>query len=220
MKNLAKTIDRILKIEPALEGQLSPIKLKWEKTHRTSYWGKLLSVLNSEINAQHPQRAVIQNVLLMKKKVPKKLNTFESPSPMETVLGVIPENLEGQLRRYDLLQIRYAKATLEAKMTHNRAQMADIARKIEKLEIDQKRVWLEIKDTFNIWDVEIPTSYFIRSQNHVLVLTEIKLGGRGPVNPNDPSEGFFIKMDGDTLKKFFRYMGTPLPPGLIPPESE
>lgn len=223
MKNLAKIIDRILKIEPALTDQLSPIKVKWEKTHRALYWSKLINVLNTEIGVLHPQRSLIQNVLHFKKKIPKKLHTFEPPSPIETILGVIPENMECRLRRHDHLQIEYAKITLEAKMTHNRDQLIDIVRKTEKLELDQKKVWLEIKDHFNLWGVDAPSSYFIRIQNGLLVLTVIKLGGpgRGPSNQNDPSEGgFYIKMDEDTLKKFFRYINTPLPPGIIPPESE
>jgi hypothetical protein len=222
LRNLAKTIDKILNIYPNLEDQLLPIKLLWVKNHRNLYWEKLLNVLNSKIDINDSRRLQIQNVLNPKKRIPKILNTFEPPTPLETIIGVIPENIGSQLRKYDRLQVSYAKITIEAKMTHNRAMLIDVMKKTEKLEIAQKKLWMEVKDHFNLWDVDNPSSFFIRSQGPVLVLTTIKLGGqgRGPGGiPHDPSEGFFIKMDGDTLKKFFRYINTPLPPG-ISPESE
>ena len=221
MKNLSKTVDRILKIEPALEVQLLPIKMKWEKTHRNEYyWKQLLSILNTEIPPIHPKRSLIQNIFISRKKVQKKLYTFESPSPLEIVIGVIPEYLESRIRHQDRLQVEYAKISLEAKLTHNRPLMVEIIKKTEKLEIAQKKIWMEIKDYFKLWDIEIATSYFIRSQGTILTLTSIALGGsRGP--GFDSPEGYFIKMDGDMLKKFYRMMNITPPPGLTPPpESE
>ena len=219
MRNLSKTIDRILKIEPTLEGHLVPVKDKWEKTHRNSfYWKQLLKILNLQVPPTHPKRGQIQNIFISHKKIPKKIYTFEPPSPAETVIGIIPEHLECHLRRHDSLQIKYAKATLEARMTHNRLLMIDVLKKTEKLEIEQKRIWIEIKNHFNLWNVETATSYFVRLKDNLLVLTSIRLGGfpgsggRPDQLPGGPPDGYFLKMDGDTLKKFFRMMNPPDPP--------
>ena len=79
MKHLGRTIDKILKVEPALGPHLMDIKEKWEKspTHNTFYWRRLLKVLNDEIVPQHPKRIEIQNLLLPKRKIQRNLYTFE-----------------------------------------------------------------------------------------------------------------------------------------------
>ena len=225
MRNLSKTVDRILKIEPTLNVLLVPIKLKWEKTHRNElYWNKLMSVLNSEIVPGHPKRVQIQSLFASRKRPPKKLHTFEIPKSTESIVGTIPEHLEGRLRRLDHLQVEYAKRATEARMTHNGPMLIDLTKKFEKLDIDQKRLWWEIKEYFNLWDVGTTTSFFIRYKEPLLVLTSEKInGGPGnglePINlPNPSGEGYFVKMDSDMLRKFFRSLNIPPTPGF--PENE
>ena len=225
MKNVSKTVDRILKIEPTLDALLVPIKIKWEKTHRNElYWTKLMKVLNSEIIPGHPKRTQIQSLLAPRKKPPKKLYTFEIPGSTESIVGPIPEHIEGRLRRLDHLQVEYAKMATGARMTHNEPMLMDLTKKFEKLDIDQKRLWWEIKEHFNLWSVGSSTSFFIRYKEPLLVLTSERIlggpgNGPGPVGPSNPSgEGFFVKMDSDMLRKFFRSLNIPPPPGF--PESE
>jgi hypothetical protein len=224
MRNLSKTVDRILKIEPTLEAHLIPIKSKWDRGPRKMvYWKQLFKVLNTEIPVEHPKRFEIQSLFTNKnKKTIKKLNTFEVPSPLETVVGVIPEHLEGRLRRTDRLQIELAKRVTEAKMTHNENMMIEVNKQGEKLDIEQRKIWLDVKNYFNIWNVKIPTSYFIRYKDNLLVLTSIKLNNP-PAHPGLPTEGipdssYIIKMDPETLKRLFRYLNTNPPPDF-PSES-
>ena len=225
MRNLSKTVDRILKIEPALDAFLVPIKIKWEKTHRNElYWNKLMNVLNSEIIPGHPKRTQIQSLFTPRKRPPKKRYTFEVPGPTESIIGPIPEHLEGRLRKLDHLQVDYAKMATEARMTHNEPLLIDLAKRLEKLDIDQKRLWWEIKGYFNLWNTVTATSFFIRYKEPLLVLTSDKImggpgNGPGPINlPNPSGEGYFVKMDSDMLRKFFWSLNMPPPPGF--PENE
>ena len=137
-------------------------------------------------------------------------------------MGVIPEHLEGRLRRTDRLQIDLAKKVTEAKMTHNENMMIEVNKQGEKLDIEQRKIWLDVKNYFNIWNVGVPTSYFIRYKDNLLVLTAIKLNNP-PSHPGLPTEGipdssYIIKMDPETIKRLFRYLNTNPPPDF-PPES-
>ncbi len=221
MRNLSKTVDRILKYEPALESQLLPIKEKWNKgPKKYIYWTQLLKILNKEITPDHPQRDNIQNIISNKRKViVHKSYTFEEPSKFETVVGIIPEFLEDRVRRNDRLQIEYAKLTLEAKMTHNNELTADVLRKCEKLDIEQKKVWVDIKDYFKLWSVEVPTSFFIRTKGSLLALTSIRL----PQDQREQSDGmpdsYIIRMNNEMIKRFLKFFNPP--PGFFPnSESE
>jgi len=221
MRGLSKIVDRILKIEPTLQNQLLPIKTKWEKSNRIAYWKQLLKILNKEVTPQHPKRMEIQNIFISKRvKGPKKLQTFEPPSPMEVVVGVLPEPVDCKIRRYDRMQVDLSKKILEARMTHNIEMMADIARRYERLDIKQKQVWAEIKDHFNLWKVDDPTSFFIREREHLLVLTSLKIpldgGGPSQGGGNSP-DGFALKLDPELLKKFLKYFNINPPPGFLPP---
>lgn len=100
MRNLSKTVDRILKIEPSLQDQLMPIKIKWDKGSRKApCWKQLLKVLNDLVPVDHPKRKDIQNIFVPKRGIPKKLYTFEPPSPLESVIGPIPEHLDSGIRK-------------------------------------------------------------------------------------------------------------------------
>ena len=223
MRNLSKTVDRILRIEPTLEAYLLPIKSKWDKgPKRTSYWKQLFKVLNAEIPVEHPKRFEIQNLFINKnKKFIKKSYTFEVPSPIETIVGTIPEHLEGRLRRIDRLQVDLAKKATEAKMTHNENLMIEVTKRGERLDIEQRKVWLDVKNYFNIWNVGAPTSFFIRYKDPLLVLTSIKMNNPPtpgqPVLPEGMPDSYAIRLDPEIMKKLFRFLNN-MPPE-IPPES-
>jgi len=220
MRNLSKTIDRILKIEPNLEGFLTPIKEKWDKgPKRTAYWKQLFKILNSEISPTHPRRGEIQNMFMQKsRKIPRKTYTFENPSPVETVVGIIPEFMESQVRKNDRMQIDLAKLAIEARLTHNEDLMIEVNRRTEKLDISQKKIWFDIKNYFNVWKVSIPTSFFIRSKGSLLALTSVRINpaqmGNLSSNPEGFPESYMIRMDNETLKKFLKYLNISPPPGL------
>jgi len=228
MKHLDKIVDQILKIEPTLETQLLPIKTKWEKSNRTAYWKQLFQILNSKIPAQHPRRSEIQKIFIPKHtKIKKKIHTFESPSAIETVIGVLPEPMDCKIRKYDRMQIDLSKTILEARMTHNNELMINSMQKFEKLELKQKEAWVEIKDHFNLWSVNEPTSFFIRERDHLLVLTAVKSQGGGSGGGEGPDgSGYMLRLDPEMLKKLMKYfnLNPPpsgfFPPGFIPPSGD
>lgn len=206
MKNLSKIVDQIIKIEPELKPQLLTIKTKWENSNKIIYWKQLLKILNTEITMEHPKRSVIENLLNPKKKtIPKKINTFEPPSPSETVVGVLPENMECKIRRQDRLQVEYSKSAVEARMTHNTALMVDINKKCELLEIEQKKLWVDIKNHFNLWEVSTPSSFFVRSQGPLLVLTVLTLSSTGFLPGNNDGESP-VKIDPEMMWKLIRFL--------------
>jgi len=223
MRNLSKTIDRILKIEPNLEGMLIPIKEKWDRgPRRKIYWKQLFNILNSEISPTHPRRVEIQNLFINKiRKVPRKSYTFENASSVETVVGIIPENMESQVRRNDRMQIELAKLAVEARLTHNEDLMLDVNRRTEKLDIAQKKIWYDIKNHFNIWKVNIPTSFFIRSKGSLLSLTSIRIPASSQASSSENfPESYMIRMDNETLKRFLKYLNISPPPGFSSSENE
>ena len=175
MKNISKTIEKILAVEPSLEKQLNPIKSKSKKYpgKRDYYWTQLLKILNVGITQDHPKRIEIQNILNDRKQSKKNLQSFDTPTSIETVVGTIPEHLECRLRKYDRTQIELAKQSIEAKLTHVEEKMIDVIRKSELLELKQKKVWIELKDHFKLWGAEGPSTYLIRKKDSVLVLTQV-----------------------------------------------
>jgi hypothetical protein len=222
MKNIVKTIERILAVEPDLDKQLNPIKTKSEKYpgKKNYYWTQLLKILNDEIPQDHPKRSEIKNILNEKKPAKKVLQTFETPTKIETIVGIIPEHLEGKLRKYDRCQIDLAKRSIEAKLVHDEENMIDVVRKMEILELKQRKIWTELKDYFKLWGPDGASTYLIRKKDSVLVLTKVN---------NDRSQGLFdaigggsdgiMRLDPDMIKRFLRGL---LPPqsGLLPPPSD
>jgi hypothetical protein len=227
MLNLGRTIDRILEIEPNLSPQLISLKGKWEKKPKKLYWKKLFDVLNTEIVPQHPKRAEIQSILVPKKRTTEKKSTFEAPTPVETVVGTIPENLECRLRRMDKNQIELASKSTEARMTHDTSLMLKLIRKTELLEIEQRKIWFELKDHFSLWGLDGPINYLVRSKDTTLILTCVSSNPRfpernisseeksgPPVFHESSSENFIIRMDSDMIKRFFKFFNIPFPPGM------
>ena len=224
MMALNKIVDKILKIEPSLQDRLIPIKDKWERSNKVIYWKQLLEVLNVVVPKNHPKRLEIQRIFTKKPRTAKKIQTFELPSPAETVVGVLPEQMDCRIRRYDRLQIVLSKNLLEARMTRNTALAVETMRRYEKLDLKQKQVWMNIKDHFNLWKMDDPTSFFIREQNHLLVLTSIKMNGSGGgngvlLNPSGDPDNLAIRLDPEMLKKFLKMFGLNPPPGFLPPPT-
>jgi hypothetical protein len=132
LKNLGRTIDKILKIDPTLEEKLNSIKNKWKKTpaKTLSCWKELLEILNSDPLLHHPKRNEIKMVINPKKRASRtNFTSFEQTSPGDKFVGVIPENIADDLRRHNRQSIAVAKLNTEASLTRNMAIAAEVARK-------------------------------------------------------------------------------------------
>lgn len=208
MKNLGKTIDSLIRIDPEFEDTLKPIKNKWKRwPNKTSvYWAELLEFLNRDSLLKHPQRDKIRNTLNTKKKSKHLLYSFETIISGDKVIGPIPGNIADKIRKQDRRSIEIAKLRVEADLTHNMELMATLIRKEYVLEIETKKMWVLLRDHFNIWLT--PGSYNIRNKDGVLFLVM-------PVN-NQPQyiKPGVIRINPEMLKNFFRYMGMDLPPDL------
>jgi hypothetical protein len=200
LKNLSKTVDKILAIEPTLSDKLLPIKEKWEKSARKVYWKQLLTILNTEVPAQHPHRLEIKKLFLSKKSYKKHFYTFDPIGSNENIIGTIPENLECKFKKYDLIGINLAKKAMEAKMTKNKELMITINKAGENLDIKQRKLWIELKNYFNLWGIS--STYLIRSKDSALVLTSIPADrGGGDTGSIEP-----IILGPEEFKKFLRLL--------------
>jgi len=229
MKSLGKTIDRILKLDPGLESMLIPIrnKLKRYPTRETIYWKELLKILNSGNFLRHPQREKIRNILSPQRKLEKPVFSFDETGSIDRILGVIPENISDKIRRYDHNCVKMAKNRVEAGMTRNSEMLEKLSRKEALMELDLKKIWIEIKDCFGIWSHS--GHIFIKRKGPLLVLTELiqnqfSPDGRPPdkqhpPTPNGPGPGFF-QVDPNTLRRFFDFLNLKPPPGIFPDGEE
>jgi hypothetical protein len=203
MKNLGRTIDRIIKIDPALEDKLSPIRNKWRKapSKAMDYWKELIDFLNSDPLMKHPKRDQIKNIITYKRSAPKQLYTFDEVTPNDTIIGVVPENIADAIRRHDVKVIRLAKLQVEANMTRNASLMAKISRQDLLMEIETRKIWLAVKDHFNLWDK--PTNFSLKKLKNSLVLTEIS---------QQPPQGMVSfpgvhRVDPNSFRKFLDMLG-------------
>lgn len=201
MKSLGKTIEELIKVEPALESTLSSIKNKWERypQRKNHYWKELLKVLNSDTIQNHPKRSVMKDILSIKKKTSKKTYTFEEALPDDFIIGVIPENISDLIRKYDRRTIEIAKLNAEASITRNIDLIAKTLRKEHILSIDSKKLWLSIRDHFDLW--KSLNNFSIKIKNNLLVL--IKTPQAQPPQFIGPG---IVKMDQDTLKRFLEFL--------------
>jgi len=202
MKNLGKTIDQILKVDPSLEGKLTPIKNKWKKfpSRTMNYWKEFLDYLNSPSLLSHPKRSEMKDII--SKQVTRKspLYSFEDCTPLDKIIGAIPENLADIIRRHDRLSIEIAKLNIEAEITKNADLKAEVARKEALLDINSKKLWFNLRDTFQLW--KRPVNFTIKKNNGLLVLVETM-----PANiPAFIGPGI-VKMDETTLRQFLQYLG-------------
>jgi hypothetical protein len=217
MKSLGITIDRILKVDPTLDTQLLPIKSKWERypSRTLKYWKELGDVLNSIRG--HPKLSEIRNIVLSKKRPARKLCSFEPPARNERVIGIIPEHMADRVRRHDRQTIEVAKKRMEASMTKNVELMAYVSRQENRMDIQMKRIWFELKDYFKLWDK--PVSYGIRKQEPFLVVVSIPEPPFHIMPGSTPQSGV-MRIDSDMMRKFFGMMGMEPPPGMFPPEDD
>jgi len=213
MKNLGIIIQKILRVDPTLETQLLPIKSKWEKypARTMKYWKELGEVLNTIQN--HPKWSEIRQIVSPRKRISRKLCSFEPPTRNEKVLGVIPENLADRIRRHDRASIEVAKKRMEATMTKNMDLMAYVNRQENRMEILMKKIWFELKDLFKLWDK--PASYGIRKQDPFLVIISIA-DSHVQIMPGSNSQTGIMRIDPEMMKRFFDIMGMEPPPGMFP----
>jgi len=224
MRNLGKTIDKILAVDPCLGPHLTPIKNKWEKYPKKEflYWKQIISILNTNLIPGHPNRDAIKEILNPPRKKIPAVHSFEVPTKMEQVLGVIPEGIECRIRKYDRKNIELAKKEIEAKLTHNISMFIAVSRDIEILDNLQKKVWIDLKDHFKIWGIEGAYTFLIRKKDNVLVLTSIEAPHFMPFPEHGPGPGqgspesHIMRLDPETLRKLFRYLNINPPPGFFP----
>lgn len=209
MKNLGKTIDRILKVDPSLEGKLTPIKNKWKKSpsKTMNYWKELLTLLNAPSLMSHPKRSEIKDLIVPKRVIKRShLHSFEDVIPADKILGVIPENIADAIRRHDRQSINLSKMIMEADLTRNAELKKENSRKEVILDINSKKIWLTLKDLFQLW---AKTNLSIKKDKSLLVVVETPFS----VPPVIVGPGI-VKMDEHTLQQFLQYLG------YTPPEEE
>jgi hypothetical protein len=209
MKNLGRAIDQLIKIEPSLEGKLLQIKNKWKRfpSKTMAYWKELLDYLNSDPEIQnHPRHSDIKNAIIPKKPVQRKiLSSFDRVAPIDTIIGVIPEDIADEIKKQDHKAIALAKLHLEANMTKNIELLFEVNRSEMLLEIATKKIWFRLKDYFKLWTT--PNSAIKLRGDGLLVLV---LCSESPV-PVGPG---LVKMDISTLRNFFKFLGIDPPPGM------
>jgi len=207
MKNLGRTIDRILKVDPSLEEKLTPIKNKWKKypSKALNYWKELLTLLNAPPLMVHPRRSEIKELIVPKTPVKRApIYSFEDVTHTDKILGVIPENIADTIRRHDRQSIDLAKMSTEADITRNMALKIELNRREAQLDINSKKIWFTLKDLFKLWD---KANLSIKRNKSLLVMVETVPG----VAPTFIGPGI-VKMDEATLKQFLQYLGYTPPP--------
>lgn len=202
MKSISRTIDRILKVDPALEPSLLPIKEKAKRypSRTGGYWKELLGFLNSSPLQAHPKRKEIKDIVTAIRTPPKKVYTFDDVAPNDKVVGIIPGHLADMIRRQDVASIRLAKGQVEANMTRNTAMMAKLARDEAVIEIGMRKMWLGLKDHFGLWDKT--ATFTIKRGPAELVLIEIP--------PQPQQRSMIMPMPPEMLRGLF---------GMPPPEE-
>lgn len=208
MKDLGKTIDRILKIEPDLDTQLNPIKKRFHRyPHKAmDYWKQLIDILNSDDMMEHPGREKIRKIVTSRRKRSTSYNTFDQISTNDLVVAAIPENISDRIKRHDKQSIDLAKKQVEANLTRNMDLQTDLLRKSAKLDILLKKIWIDLKDYFELWDKS--GVFTIKKDGALLVLVQ-ENENRRPQNNNTIN---VVGMDQQTFYNFLRHMG------LDPPE--
>ena len=213
MKDLGRTIDRLIKADPQLEGNLLPIKNKWKRypARTTAYWQELLDFINSEPIKQHPKRDTFRTIITAKRTAPKQLYTFEEASKSDKAVGLIPEHMADMIRRHDRKAVELAKKQVVANMTRNYTLMAQISRQETLMEISTRKIWLALKDHFKLWDKPIP--FTIKQCESSLLLIEqpqakAMMGQGHMITPNG-----VVPMDPNMLRNFLRMLGENPPDG-------
>ena len=209
MKSLGKTIDRILKIVPALEPKLTVIKSKWERYPKRTmaYWKELANTLSEDLT-DDTERERIKEVLLTPSQ-PKPIYTFEEVGVTDHILGTIPQNLADKICRHDLASIRMSMMQTKVARTRDRDLTVKLSRQAAKTEIAMKKIWVDLKDHFDLWDKDMKVA--IKKNGPLLVLID----DSHVQAPTPNGDGFMMKVDHETLKGFFRMLGMEPPPGFF-----
>jgi len=218
MKSLGYTIDRIVKAAPHLEEDLLRIRRKWKKYPKREmlYWKEMLNLLNSSELKNHPNWTKIRSIIIPNRKKTKEKNTFRPISPNDKEIGVLPGNLADKARRYDRAIIALEKKRFEAHLTNDTEAIAQIYRRHAIQEIRIKNIWVEVKDHFNLWNMNPNQNLIIKKKGLLLVVVlDQPKSSPPPQQPQQPTEGM-IGLDVEVLRKFLRSLGMDLPPGLFP----
>jgi len=223
MKNLGQTIDRLIKVDPTLEERLTALKNKWKRwpTKTLTYWQELVDFLNSASLLDHPAREKMREIVVAKRKPPRQqLSSFDLATPNDKVVGVIPENIADTIRRNDRQAIAVAKLHVEANMTRNIELGAEVARKELIIELNTKKIWLTLKDQFQLWVK--PQAYSIKKKDNMLVLVEQNIPAHQivPAGQTQFLGPGIVKMDQNTLRQFLGFLGLEPPSGMFPDDGQ
>jgi hypothetical protein len=211
MKSLGRTIDKILKVAPALEPKLTSIKSKWKRYPDRSmvYWKELASTLTSDV-VDEMDREKIKSILATKSRQTKPIYTFEEVGPNDKILGALPENLADRIKHHDLISIRMAMLQTKAALTRDRDLIVYLTKRAAHTEVAMKKIWIDLKDHFMLWDKDIKVA--LKKQGSLLVLIDDST----PQPPTPIGEnGFMMRVDPETLRGFFRMLGIEPPTGLF-----
>jgi hypothetical protein len=219
MKNLGKTIDRLLEVDPTLEEKLIPLKNKWMKYPGRSmtYWKELITFLNTDPMLKHPKRPEMSHLFEIKKRpVRQRLNSFEKVTPADRILGVIPENLSDEIKRHDREYIEIAKLHVEAVLTRSNELKTEVHRRGSLLEIQNKKIWFKLKEHFQMWDQTVNVS-IKKQENGLLAMVEALQAGYPQLPAAQQSPGGqglpnAFRVDPNTLRQFLQSLGLEPPP--------
>ena len=210
MKDLGKTIDKLILIDKDLEKALKPIKNKWKRYPKRTenYWAELLKFLNSSDLMEHPKRDRMSKVINNVKKRKRPNYSFEIISKNDRIVGPVTGHLADKVRRLDLQSVRIAKERLEANMTHNLTMQIETIRKDQILEVETKKVWIALRDHFKLWAKPGNYNLKISPEDNMVYLVE-------QFTPPQVTGPGMVKMDPVMLRKFYEFMGMEPPPDLF-----
>lgn len=202
MRDVTRIIERIIKADPSTETDLVSLRRKFKRYphKKEDYWKELVEYLSSRYAQGHPKRDEIRKILVgSPRRVSKKNYTFEEVSPQDKVVGLIPENIADKIKAYDRKSIELAKRQVEANLTKNTELIIEVSRRGYLLEISLKKIWVEVKDHFRLWDK--PEGFVIKRHDSLLYLAVLpqEVIQRKPVS--------FIGGDPGTIIDFLKKLG-------------
>lgn len=211
MKSLGRTIDRVLEVMPKLEDDLVRIRRKWKRYPRKEmdYWKEFLDILNSGFIKGDQKWEEIRKIVIANRKLPPKKYTFQEAHPNDRVLGVIPEYIADKIKKYDRRCIELAKKQMEASMTQDMILLQKLSRQAYKLELDQKKIWLDIRDHFELWGDG--HRFVVKTRNSIPVLIIESSVPHHSLNPPIAN----IMLDRNSLLNILRHLGIEPPSGLM-----
>ena len=142
-------------------------------------------------------------------------------TPADRVIGVIPENFSDEIKRHDREYIAIAKLNVEAVLTDSTELKAEVLRRGTLLEIHNKKIWLKLRDYFQLWDKPANNCTIKKQENGLLAMVDtpppsfsgMMSGGR-PQMPDGNGLPNIFRVDPNNLRQFFQALG------LEPPSDE